>query len=139
MLATIRRGLALGREDRALLVEAAVELWMMRLGLWVLPFRWLYPPPPVAQAPGPAPERIARAVARGSRLVPWPTCLVRALAARRLLARHGHASELRLGVARPAEGRFGAHAWLECGGVAIVGGKGSGAQYTTLQAKVAGR
>jgi len=135
VLATIRRGLALSRGDRALLVEAAVHLWMMRIGLWVLPFRWLYRPPPVAQAPGPAPERIARAVSRGSHLVPCPTCLVRALAARRMLARHGHASQLWFGVARPAEGRFEAHAWLECGGATIVGGDEPGLEYTTLQPK----
>lgn len=139
MLATIRRGLALGRDDRALVAEAAVQLWMMRLGLWILPFRWFYTPPPVAPVPGPAPDRIARAVARGARLVPSPTCLVRALAARRLLAHHGHASRLRLGVARPAEGRFEAHAWLECCGVTVVGGGESDLEYSTLESKRTGR
>lgn len=136
MLATIRKVFGLGGEERALLAEACVDLWRMRIGLWLVPFRWLYRAPRVARRSGPAPEQIARAVSRGSRLVPWPTCLVRALAARRLLARHGVASELCLGVARPAFGRFEAHAWLECGGVTILGGEGAGAQYSTLKAKV---
>jgi hypothetical protein len=56
------------------------------------------------------------------RLVPGTTCLVRALAAQALLARRGHASQLRLGVARGSGRAFEAHAWLEQDGRVLVGG-----------------
>ena len=47
------------------------------------------------------------------RAVKWwgGTCLVRALALQRLLARNGHISELRIGVTNSG-GSFEAHAWL---------------------------
>ena len=49
------------------------------------------------------------------------TCLVRALALQRLLAEHGYASELRIGVAR-ADDRLLAHAWLIDASEVLVGG-----------------
>ena len=39
------------------------------------------------------------------------TCLCKALALQRLLARNGHHSELRIGVDK-VDGQFTAHAWL---------------------------
>jgi hypothetical protein len=67
-------------------------------------------------------ERIVWAVGAAGRLVPRTTCLARALAAQALLARRGHASELRLGVAGGAGRVFEAHAWLERDGRVLIGG-----------------
>ena len=59
------------------------------------------------------------------------TCLVRALALQRLLAEHGHRSELRIGVARGPGGLL-AHAWLVGEGEVLVGGGHEAATYTVL-------
>src|SRR5689334_2823558 len=48
-------------------------------------------------------------------------CLPRAYAAHWLLARHGHAAELQVGVARDAQGKVEAHAWVVYQGEVLVG------------------
>src|SRR5690349_7185173 len=77
---------------------------------------------PLRPGAQPLPLRtLVRRVAQASRysLVP-PTCLSEALAAQAVLARHGHASELRIGVRKAGE-KFEAHAWLECAGRILIG------------------
>lgn len=79
-----------------------------------------------------AAARIAWAIGAGSRYVPRATCLVRALAGRRLLAAHGHRAHLRIGVAKSTE--LQAHAWLEYEGRVLIGG-GDLDRYTVLPIK----
>jgi hypothetical protein len=125
----LRRLLGLTGAERRLALSALGLLAAVRCGLWLLPFRTLYrlaeaagrARPPAGRLPVPR-ERVLWAVAATARFVPRPTCLVRALAARTLLARHGHPSELRLGVARGHGRAFEAHAWLEEDGRVLVGG-----------------
>ena len=59
------------------------------------------------------------------------TCLVRALALQRLLAEHGHRSELRIGVAK-GDGGLLAHAWLVDGPEILVGGGAQAETYKVL-------
>lgn len=59
------------------------------------------------------------------------TCLVRALALQYFLSRHGHASELRIGVARSEKG-FEAHAWLIDGDEILEGGGQALGEFTLL-------
>ena len=66
------------------------------------------------------------------------TCLVRALALQRFLARRGHPSELRIGVARTARG-FEAHAWLVDGEDILEGGGQEAEEFTLLAAWPSGR
>lgn len=68
------------------------------------------------------PQEISWAVDCVSRAVPGATCLTQALAAQILLSRRGHASRLRIGVARGPGGGLLAHAWLETNGVVVLGG-----------------
>jgi hypothetical protein len=69
-----------------------------------------------------SPDRIAWAIATVSRVVPGGgNCLVRALATGIVLKRYGYPSELKIGVMKPAGGRFEAHAWLESGGNVVIG------------------
>jgi len=110
--------------ERRLLLGAAVLLGGVRVGLLLLSFGRLQriltlPARGHAKHPMPA-GRIAWAVAAAGRRVPGATCLVQALAAQVLLARHGHVAELRIGVARTTEG-IEAHAWLERDGEPIFG------------------
>lgn len=63
--------------------------------------------------------RVVRAAARYG--AGHPTCLEQSLALWWLLGRQGIASSVRIGAQKPA-GRFQAHAWVECDGVALSGG-----------------
>ncbi len=59
-----------------------------------------------------------------ARYLPWRSdCLPQALAARRWLLDQGIATEIRIGVERPEDGEFGAHAWLVRGDRVITGGE----------------
>jgi len=67
--------------------------------------------------------RIAYALPRISARLPWRSdCLIQAIAAQNWLAAHRLASELRIGVARPDDGPFGAHAWLVQDDMIVTGG-----------------
>jgi hypothetical protein len=116
-----------------LLLEAAIFVAGYRCALWLLPFRLLNKPPRISRRRTATPARLAWAIAAAAARIPRSTCLVRALAARRLLARHGYASTLHLGVARAPDG-LDAHAWLECQGAILLGAPAPG-RYTPLPAR----
>ena len=127
---SLARFIALSPAERHLIVAAAGLLAAIRVGLWLLPFRSVHGAirtlghrSRVRNERGTLPvERIVWAVGAADQLVPWTTCLVRALAAQALLARRGHASQLRLGVAGGSGRTFEAHAWLERDGRVLIGG-----------------
>jgi transglutaminase superfamily protein len=123
----VRKFRELPHAERLLLIRAAALLCMVRLGLWLLPFRRLStlvqrgklrlrPDGP------PSAERIGWAIRVASRYVPRATCLAQALAALAMLERAGLPAQLYIGVARNDEQLFQAHAWVESRGNAIVGG-----------------
>lgn len=75
-----------------------------------------------ALAPG-ALARIAYVLPRISARLPWRSdCLVQAIAGQNWLSALGVASEIRIGVEHPADGPFGAHAWLVHGDEVVTGG-----------------
>jgi hypothetical protein len=126
--------LALPASERALLFRALTAILAMRAGVSMLSFERVRrladamgrarADSPGARSNGalPPPARIAWAVATAGRAVPGGrNCLVCALATGIMLKRYGYPSELKIGIAKPADGRFGAHAWLESGGVVVVG------------------
>jgi hypothetical protein len=106
--------------------QAWTALLAADLGLRALPFARMARVPRVSppEPRGAPPEeatvgRLVWATAAAARhhLYAMP-CLPRALALRWLLARHGIAAELRIGVARRA-GELAAHAWVEWRGRAV--------------------
>ena len=118
-------------DERHLLVRAVLLVWLVRLGLWLLPFQRLREVLGMAAVPAgggqggvPAPERVAWAVSVASRAVPAATCLTQALALQVLLVRRGHPARLRIGVARGVRAgqELQAHAWVESRGRAWLGG-----------------
>jgi hypothetical protein len=138
-MGNLARFIALPPTDRRLIVAATALLAATRVGLWMLPFRWVYRVSAALahrsrpRGGEPSVERIVWAVGAAGRLVPRTTCLVRALAAQALLARRGHASQLRLGVAGGSGRAFEAHAWLERDGRILIGGPVE-ARYVPLPA-----
>ena len=136
----MRKFLQLPATDQALLMRSTVTLGAIRMGLWLLPHRLLRcilsamtrrkTPSRGAQA---LPDRIAWAVMVASRYIPsTATCLPRALAAHVLLARSGHAAQLRVGVTRGADGAFEAHAWVESGEKILVGALADPSRFVPL-------
>ena len=126
----IAKFFALPAPDRALVLQSLAAIAAMRAGLWTIPFArarrladaMSRPMRATLSGARPSPERIAWAVAAASRAVPGAgNCLVRALATGIVLRRYGYPSELKFGVMKPVDGRFGAHAWLESGGVVVIG------------------
>lgn len=130
MLRRLCKFAKLGAGEKALLLRALCVVCFVRLGLWLLPFRWLktlagrassHASLRPARASRPILD-IANAVSIAARNVPAATCLTQALAAQIVLGRAGHSSLLRIGVQRAANGVVKAHAWVECDGQIIIGG-----------------
>ena len=118
----MRKFLRLAGEDRRDLMTAACLLAVIRLGLWLLPFRMLLrlvyrQSKDVCSSPIPRPPsatRAAWAIRTASRYVPGTrSCLPRALAAHILLSIRGVPTQLRIGVAPGDTGQLAAHAWVE--------------------------
>ena len=116
--------------DRKMLIRAGVLLWIVRLGLWILPFQRLRDllskknHKPIAETTTElaSMQRIARSVRRMSRYVPAATCLAQSLVTVKLLEDAGFPARLRIGVARSESGELEAHAWVESNGRVIIGG-----------------
>ena len=66
-------------------------------------------------------NRLTWSVEAAAKRMKNATCLCKALALQRLLARNGHYSELKIGVDK-SHGRFTAHAWLVHNGRVLTGG-----------------
>jgi transglutaminase superfamily protein len=140
----LHRFLRLRLSDQCLLVEAALLLGLVRLGLRVLSFRTLWRlvtrfSGRVPWAPGTASfqaDRITWAVSITSPYVLGVRpCLAQALAAQLLLVRRGLPALLRVGVTRVGQGPVQAHAWMETDGRVVVGGPRSELErYTPLLA-----
>lgn len=123
----LRRFRRLAPEERALLPRLVPLVAVIRVALWIVDCakvrRWLRAGWLAAAFPADldrlTPERLAWAVRTACRAVPFATCLTQSLALQFLLARSGRHSSIRIGVARP-EGRFAAHAWVECAGQTLL-------------------
>ena len=120
MIRRLRKLARLSWGDLLVLTEALVCVSVIRLALWLVPFRFLRRTPRVAACRQGDTDRLTRAVLAAASVVPKSTCLVRALAAQRLFARHGYGSELRIGVSKPDRNGFSAHAWLDLGGETVI-------------------
>ncbi len=131
-MSLLRRLVRCNRRELALLAGAAVLLVRVRLALWLLPWR---PMLMAAQSPrGMSPprfslDRLEWAIQSASRAVPHATCLTQALALHHLLRREGYAGTVQIGVSQ-AEGRFAAHAWVECNGVPLLSSVGELSRYS---------
>jgi hypothetical protein len=119
------RRLAAIWRDKWLLLSSLFLLWFVRLSLSLIGYNRMIrrvsfqpnlPFPSDALA-----LRVALSIRTASALVPKPTCLVQALAAKILLGLRGYASQIEVGVRRTGD-TFGAHAWLISDGKVVLGG-----------------
>ncbi len=130
----VKRFLRLPRTERTLLLQAAFSILAVRLALRFLSFerlqvlacRW------AGRSAAPfGTDRIVWAVEAAARNIPASRCLTKAMAAQALLARHGHASQLMIGVAKDEALRLEAHAWITCQDRVLIGGPETG-RYTPI-------
>lgn len=132
------RFMYLGRERRALLLEASVFLIAARLGLLVVPFRRIaatvgrcvppHHPNPCANAQKPCIEvadtaaRVRWAIRLAVRKLPLEfVCLPQALAASWMLRRRKLKAVLHLGIKVSPNAPMQAHAWSDCAGIPVTG------------------
>ena len=129
----LRKFLRLSAAERQLLIKTALLLEVIKLGMWLLPFRILRcllarmaagtAPARLRHADHPSVDRITWAVETASRRTPGlKTCLAQALAAQVLLTRRGYPALLRIGVAKGERQQLQAHAWVESEGKIVIGG-----------------
>src|SRR4051794_32195211 len=127
------------RGKRWLLMQASSLVCLVRLALYVLPFKSVVdlckslltttrrPSTKVAA------EHAAWAVDVTARALPLDaTCLVTAIAAQILCHWYGHRTEVCVGGAQSAGTGFAAHAWLEKDGQVILGGVTSPQEFCRI-------
>src|SRR5262245_26517555 len=127
---SLRRFWALDFHKKRMLAEACLYLGWARL-LMALPFEKVAPSlgSAMAETPAsaaPAQDAVSRDVARaislaGKRTFWKSTCLVRAIAAMRMLEKRRIESTLYLGTAKDESGKMIAHAWLRSGCIYVTG------------------
>jgi hypothetical protein len=140
-MARLSKFLGLRSADRGLLLKTMLLVWIVRLGLWLLPFhlmRQLLAKLALKSASShnggrDLEDRDIWAVTVACRYVPLATCLTQALVTKVLLGRHGHHATVRIGVACSDGGELQAHAWVESNGRVVIGGSESSLKrYTPL-------
>ena len=133
--------LSLSSSDRNLLVQTAVLLSGIRLGLRFVSFPTLRrildkiskTAPNSTQAYQSTLNRVVWAVDIVSKYMPGGVkCLARALATQVLLARRGYLVQLHIGVAKDEAGQLEAHAWIESQGSVVIGDLKDLDRYTHL-------
>lgn len=123
------------------LFKTTILVILIRIGLWVLPFRVMRKlieknnNTKLQPSTWPTPEQITGSVLISSQRVPQASCLTQALAAKYLLQKYGHPAELRIGITRSSNSQFEAHAWVESNEKIVIGGtKTDLEQFTELPA-----
>lgn len=117
-----RKFASVDRRTKALVLNAFVLLWIVRVGLWVAPFRVMQNlMRRLGSLDRSGPKRhtagqISEVVSRCALYVPGANCLPQAMTLDVLLRRDGYRPKLQIGVARGSQGEFQAHAWVEVEG-----------------------
>jgi hypothetical protein len=117
----------LAAAERWLLITTVLVMAAYRLGLWLLPIRWIVDldggsrQTPNLRPMRWTPQQVAWAVDIAGLFVPRATCLVRALTAISILKRTGVRANLQLGVTKTQAGCLQAHAWVQTDGAGLVG------------------
>ncbi len=124
---------------KILLGESLLLIWLIRLSLWLVPFRWLNKR--LASVSSDLNNNridwlvikdVTRSVKSCSRYVPYASCLTQALATRTLLQLKGQNSRLQIGVNKDENDKLEAHAWIEIDGKIIIGKLPRHHRYTVL-------
>lgn len=132
MLDRVRRFRKRPIEHRLLVLEAYILLFLARMAVLILPFKWVAKWSGVqgtemepVEVDAKDLRKVYWAVTTASRYGWWNClCLTQALAAKAMLRRRGLRSTMYLGLTRPGDSTFSAHAWLRCGQSIVTGAEG---------------
>ena len=125
---------------RTLLIRTVFVVAVIRLALWVLPFRYLRRllethfrgPSGAAWRPMESVAQLVWAVRAAASSVPCASCLTQAMALHCLLIHAGYVSAVHIGIAREPRSRIRAHAWVEQAGRPLLTTPVVAAQYTKI-------
>jgi hypothetical protein len=81
-----------------------------------------------------SPRSISRSIRAASHYVPKATCLPQALTAQHLLVWNRYPADFQIGVAKDADGKLEAHAWVTSQGKVIAGGERAINRFASLTA-----
>ncbi len=118
------------RHEITRFIEALSLLYLARLMLWVLPFRWCMKLIRQRGSQGRVPAKdelqaIKQAIRRANKRAFWKnTCLVESFAARWMLRRRGIRSKIYIGVKPDQKTKIAAHAWVISHGNEVVARSG---------------
>jgi hypothetical protein len=122
LMKKFRKFFSLNRSDRHLLISTFILLGLVRLGLWLLPFKTLRQLLSAISRESVKFQKVDRtdldkivgAVNLSSCYMPVRVkCLARALTTQVIMSRYGYSSQLQIGVAKGKQGHLEAHAWVE--------------------------
>jgi hypothetical protein len=125
------KAFALPWDEKSLAVEALLRLVVVRVTLLISQPDLRPTVRPDAPSKVASPADIALAIDRAAKLLPGSSCLPKAIAGIAMLARHGYASRLRIGLKNDA-GHLAAHAWVEYEGNVLLGGAVSHREFHAL-------
>jgi len=137
----LRKFLSLTNIERQLFIKAFLLLALVRLGMWLLPFKTLRRLLAIISQGNlvglpqysPTTDQIVEAVNRSSCYLPGnPKCLARALTTQTLMSQYCYSAELRIGVAKGEQGQFEAHAWVESQGQIVIGNLTDLSRFTPM-------
>jgi hypothetical protein len=119
----------LSRAEKVRLVEAFIWLSMVKIGLFLLPFKSMRRlietrlRPESGKGDAAYIDQVVWAVQTASHYVPTgATCLTQALTVQMLLGRRGYPTQLHIGVTQDDSGQLKGHAWVEREGQVLIGG-----------------
>ncbi|MBW4616713.1 MAG: lasso peptide biosynthesis B2 protein [Desmonostoc vinosum HA7617-LM4] len=122
--------IVLDYQTKKLLINTFMLLVLVRIGLWLLPFKTVqqllsnlnHTKPKFREKYHISIDKIVWAVEVSSHYMPGGVkCLARALTGQVFMSRHGYTSNLCIGVAKSEAGELKAHAWLENQGQVVIG------------------
>jgi len=128
----MRRVFQLTLPEFKLLTVAWLLLVRTRLALWLLPWQRMGTFADRPTAAGTLRFSVGQlewAVRAASRMVPRATCLTQALTLNHLLRSDGYPGVVQIGVDNN-DGRFAAHAWVECDGIPLLSSAGDIRRYS---------
>lgn len=139
----IRNFLLLPFQKKKLLLKSLLFVWLIRLGLWILPYKlltkWLNSIGSSAAIneinDWKLIKEVSHTVRSCAKSVPFASCLTQALATKTLLRLNGQNSNLRIGVDKDENEKLIAHAWIEIDSKIIIGGSPELGRYTVLNSK----
>jgi Transglutaminase-like superfamily len=127
--------------EQRVLIQSFFLLSMIRMGLFVLPFKSLLTLVNNMKLTNSVrhtnnrilSNRITWAIEKASRYVPFTTCLSKAFALQVLFSKQGYSSFLRIGISKNENEQLEAHAWVECKGQVVMGYCPDFTRYKVMQ------